>query len=195
MYQPSSQPTNLVAQPKNNTIILTWGNPTNTGGLLPSQFQLSYTDDSAGNQSRTNIMYNSNGPYLQTISGLTNKTSYTFQLFLTTGSGSKELNGQAASISAIPSGAPIINNLTFSNKTLSAAIDGNGSNLLGNYIIVSFDANNIPSVHQYVTPSVNTTTGLYNISQLLLPATIKASIICVNSTGITSANTWSKIIN
>ena len=149
-YQPSSQATNL--QPKNNTIILSWGNPTNTGGLLPSQFQLSYTDDS-GNESKSNIMYNPNGQYSQTISGLTNKISYTFQLFLITGSGANQLNGQIASISAIPSGSPIINNLSFSNKTLSATIDGNGSNLLGNYIIVSFDGNNVPSVHQCNTIS------------------------------------------
>ena len=73
---------------------------------------------------------------------------------------------------------------------MSAAIDGNGSNLLGNYIIVSFDGNNVPSVHQYVTPSVNTTTGMYSISQLLLPATVKASLICANASGITSAKTW-----
>lgn len=30
-YQPSSQATNLTAQPKNNAVILTWGNPTDTG--------------------------------------------------------------------------------------------------------------------------------------------------------------------
>ena len=108
MYQPSSQPTNLVAQPKNNTIILTWGNPTNTGGLIPSQFQL-VTDDS-GNQSRTNIMYNSNGPYSQTITNLTNKnSSYTFQLYLITGSGANQLNDQTATIAATPSGSPIVN--------------------------------------------------------------------------------------
>jgi len=74
---------------------------------------------------------------------------------------------------------------------LSATIDGNGSNLLGNYIIISYDSNNIPSVNQYVSPSVNTTTGLYSISQLLLPATVKASIICANGAGITASNSWS----
>ena len=136
-------------------------------------------------------MYNLNGSYSQTISGLTNKISYTFQLFLITGSGATQLNGQIASISAIPSGSPIITNLTFNNKTLNATIDDNGSQLLGNYIIVSFDSNNLPSVHQYVMPSVNTSTGLYSISQLLLPATVKASIICANAPGITPTNTWS----
>ena len=192
--QPSSQPTNITAQPKNNTIILNWDNPTNTGGLKPSQFQLSYVDD-AGYQSRTNIMYNSNGPYSQTITNLTNKKAYTFQLFLITGSGSGKgattLNGQTATITSTPSGSPIITSISFVNKTLNATIDGNGSNLLGNFIIVSYDSNNVPSVNQYVTPMVNANTGLYNVSQLLLPSTVKASIICANASGITSANTWS----
>ena len=192
-YQPSSQPINLFAQSKNNTIILSWDNPTNFGGLPPSQFQLSYIDDS-GNQSKTNIMYNSNGGYSQTISGLTNKKAYTFQLFFITGSGLKgspTLNGQTATITASPSGSPIVNSISFANKTLTASIDGNGSNLLGNYIIISYDSNNVPSVNQYVTPSLNATTGLYSVSQLLLPSTVKASLICANSAGITSANSWS----
>ena len=151
---------------------------------------LSYVDDT-GNLSQTTIIYNANGAYSRTISGLTNKKSYTFQLYLITGSGSNQLNGQSASIAATPSGSPIVNSISFVNKTLSATIDGNGSNLLGNYIIISYDSNNIPSVNQYVSPSVNTTTGLYSISQLLLPATVKASIICANGAGITASNSWS----
>jgi len=189
-YQPSSQPTNLYAQPKNNTIILTWDNALNTGGLTPSQFLLSYIDDT-GNLSQTTIIYNANGAYSRTISGLTNKKSYTFQLYLITGSGSNQLSGQTATIAATPSGSPIVNSISFVNKTLSASIDGNGSNLLGNFIIISYDSNNIPSVQQYVTPSVNATTGLYSINQLLLPATVKASIICANGAGITGSNSWS----
>jgi hypothetical protein len=191
-YQPSSQPTNITTQPKNNTIILSWDNVLNIGGLPPSQFQLSYIDDS-GYESKTNIMYNSNGGYSQTISGLTNKKAYTFQLFFMTGSGGKgspQLNGQPATIIATPSGSPIVNSISFANKTLTASIDGNGSNLLGNFIIISYDTSNVPSVQQYITPSLNATTGLYSISQLLLPATVKASIICANASGITSANSW-----
>jgi len=187
-YQPSSQAMNLVAQPKNNTIILSWQNAINTGGLTPAQYQLSYTNDNE-QLIKTNIMYNANGSYSQTITGLTNKKSYTFSLFLITGSGNSALNGQVASISASPSGNPIFNSITLSNKILTASIDSNGSNLLGNFIIVSYDSNNIPSVQQYITPSPNDS-GIYNVSQLLLPTIVKASIIVANGAGITSANSW-----
>ena len=44
-YQPSSAPTNLIAQPKNNTIILSWNDPVNTGGLTPAQYNLSFVND------------------------------------------------------------------------------------------------------------------------------------------------------
>jgi len=187
-YQPSSQPMNLVTQSKNNTIILSWQNASNTGGLTPAQYQLSYTNDSA-QLIKTNIMYNANSSYSQTITGLTNKKSYTFSLFLITGSGNSALFGQVASISASPSGNPIFNSIILANKTLSAQIDSNGSNLLSNFIIVSYDSNNLPSVQQYITPSSNDS-GIYSINQLLLPTTVKASVVVANGAGITAANTW-----
>ena len=151
-------------------IILSWQNASNTGGLTPAQYQLSYTNDSA-QLIKTNIMYNANSSYSQTITGLTNKKSYTFSLFLITGSGNSALNGQVASISASPSGNPIFNSIILANKTLSAQIDSNGSNLLSNFIIVSYDSNNLPSVQTYITPSSNDS-GIYSINQLLLPTTV-----------------------
>nr|WPF46683.1 MAG: hypothetical protein [Lake Baikal virophage 9] len=192
-YQPSSVPVNLVAQPKNNTIILSWQNPVNTGGLTPYQFNLSYVNDS-GVTVQSTIMYSStNTIYAQTITGLTNKTTYNFNMFLMTGSGTSSspyLPGQTASVSASPSGNPIVTSIVFANKTLTASIDGNGSNLLANFIIISYDSSNVPSVNQYMTPSSNPSNGLYNITQLLPSTAVKASLVCANSAGITSANSW-----
>jgi len=187
-YQPSSAPTNLIAQPKNNTIILSWNDPVNTGGLTPSQYNLSYINDAQQTITLT-IPFSSSGNYAQTINGLTNKNNYTFTLFLVSGSkNGPQLNGQTASITSSPSGSPIIQSISFTNKTLSASVDGNGSNLLGNFIIVSYDASNVPTVNQYATPSA--TNGIYNISQLLLPNAVKASIVVANASGITSGNSW-----
>ena len=189
-YQPSSQPTNFIGQPKNNTVTLSWNNPTNTGGLTPYQYNLSYVDDN-GVVVQSNIAYSSSGLYSQSITGLVNKTTHNFTLYLiTTGiSGFPQINGQSISLSASASGSPIIQSIAFSSKTLSATVDGNGSSLLGNFIIVSYDSSNIPTVSQFTTSIVNGS-GIYSISQLLLPSAVKASLVVANATGITSANSW-----
>ena len=93
---------------------------------------------------------------------------------------------------ATPSGSPIVQSISYSssNKTLSASVDGNGSSLLSNFIIVSYDSSNVPTVSQYTTPIANAS-GIYTISQILSPSTVKASLVVANATGITSANSWS----
>ena len=190
-YQQSSAPVSFVAQPKNNSVILTWQNPVNTGGLVPSQFNLSYVADN-GQTTQSNIMYSTTGAYYQTITGLTNKTSYNFSLFLITGGqqNGPVLNGQVSSISTVPTGLPLITAISFASKTLTASVDGNGSALLSNFMIISFDSQNMPTVNQYSSPSFNTTTGLYSINQLLPASAVKASLIVANSAGIASASSW-----
>ncbi len=189
-YQPSSIPMNFIGQPKNSSVILSWNNPTNTGGLAPSRYNLSYIDDS-GQTVEANITYSSSGNYSQTITGLVNKVPHNFTLYLITGgsNGSPILNGQSASLTASASGSPIIQSISFLNKTVSASIDGNGSALLSNYVIVSYDASNVPTVNQFTTPIVNGS-GLYIINQILPSNAVKASLICANASGISSANTW-----
>ena len=191
-FQQSSQPTNFIGQPKNNTVILSWNNPTNTGGLTPYQYNLSYLDDN-GALVQSNIAYSSSGVYSQSITGLVNKTTHNFTLYLITGgtNGISALNGQSVTLTASASGTPIIQSIAYSssNKTLSASVDGNGSNLLSNFIIVSYDSSNVPTVNQFTTPIVNGS-GIYNISQILLPSTVKASLVVANATGISSANSW-----
>ena len=189
-YQPSSMPVNLSAQPKNNSVLLSWTNPSNIGGLTPNQFILSYENLSGQIVQQGTILYASSGKYSQLITGLTNKTVYNFSLYLTTGT--PVLNGQTATIMATPSGSPIVQSISYSssNKTLSASVDGNGSSLLSNFIIVSYDSSNVPTVNQYTTPIANAS-GIYTISQILSPSTVKASLVVANATGITSANSWS----
>lgn len=191
-FQQSSQPTNFIGQPKNNTVILSWNNPTNTGGLTPYQYNLSYLDDN-GALVQSNIAYSSSGVYSQSITGLVNKTTHNFSLYLITGgtNGISALNGQSVTLTASASGTPIIQSIAYSssNKTLSASVDGNGSNLLSNFIIVSYDSSNVPTVNQFTTPIVNGS-GIYNISQILLPSAVKASLVVANATGISSANSW-----
>ena len=191
-FQQSSQPTNFIGQPKNNTVILSWNNPTNTGGLTPYQYNLSYLDDN-GALVQSNIAYSSSGVYSQSITGLVNKTTHNFTLYLITGgtNGISALNGQSVTLTASASGTPIIQSIAYSssNKTLSASVDGNGSNLLSNFIIVSYDSSNVPTVNQFTTPIVNGS-GIYNISQILLPSAVKASLVVANATGISSANSW-----
>ncbi len=185
-FQQSSQPTNFIGQPKNSSVILSWNNPTNTGGLAPSRYNLSYIDDS-GQTVEASITYSSSGSYSQTITGLVNKNPHNFTLYLITGN--PILNGQIASLTASASGSTIIQSISFLNKTVSASIDGNGSALLGNYVIVSYDASNVPTVNQFTTPIVNGA-GLYIINQILPSNAVKASLICANASGISSANTW-----
>jgi hypothetical protein len=189
-YQQSSQPINFIGQPKNNTVILSWNNPENTGGLTPYQYNLSYVDDN-GNLIQLNIAYSSSGVYSQSITGLVNKTSHNFTLYLITGgtNGIPPLNGQSISLTASASGSPIIQSILFSNKTLSASIDSNGSSLLGNFIIVSYDASNVPTVNQFST-SVANGSGIYNINQILPSNAVKASLVVANTVGISSANSF-----
>ena len=183
-------PASLSAQPKNNSVLLSWTNPSNIGGLTPNQFILSYENSSGQIVQQSTILYASSGKYSQLITGLTNKTVYNFSLYLTTGT--PVLNGQTATIMATPSGSPIVQSISYSssNKTLSASVDGNGSSLLSNFIIVSYDSSNVPTVNQYTTPIANAS-GIYTISQILSPSTVKASLVVANATGITSANSWS----
>ena len=189
-FQQSSQATNFIAQPKNNTVILSWNNPVNTGGLTPYQYNLSYIDDN-GVLIQSNIAYLSSGVYSQSITGLTNKVSHIFTLYLITGgtNGVSPLNGQSVSLTASASGSPIIQSISFSNKILSASVDGNGSNLLSNFIIVSFDVDNVPTVSQYSIPIVNGS-GIYNINQILPSNAVKASLVVANAVGISSANSF-----
>jgi hypothetical protein len=137
-------------------------------------------------------MYSTTGAYSQTITGLTNKTSYNFSLFLITGGqqNGPVLNGQVSSISTVPTGLPLITAISFASKTLTASVDGNGSALLSNFMIISFDSQNMPTVNQYSSPAFNTTTGLYSINQFLPASAVKASLIVANSAGIASASSW-----
>ena len=189
-FQQSSQPTNFIGQPKNNTVIVSWNNPTNTGGLTPYQYNLSYIDDN-GNVIQSNIAYSSSGTYSQSITGLVNKSSHNFTLYLITGgtNGISPLNGQSVTLTASASGSPIIQSILFSNKTLSSTVDGNGSNLISNYIIISYDSSNVPTVNQFTTPIANAS-GIYNISQILPSNAVKASLVVANAAGISSANSF-----
>ena len=189
-FQQSSQPTNFIGQSKNNTVVVSWNNPINTGGLTPYQYNLSYIDDN-GNLVQSNIVYSSSGVYSQTITGLVNKTTHNFTIYLITGgtNGIPPLNGQSITLTASASGSPIIQSISFSNKTLSSSIDGNGSNLLSNFIIVSYDVSNVPTVNQFSTPIVNGS-GIYNINQMLPSNAVKASLVVANSVGISSANSF-----
>jgi Fibronectin type III domain len=188
-YQPSSVPMSFLAQPKNNSVVLSWQNPANTGGLAPNQFNLSYVADN-GQTIQANIMYSTTGAYSQTITGLTNKTSYNFNLFFMTGfKGGAQLNGQVSTISATPTGFPLITSIQFASKTLTAVVDGNGSALTSNFIIVSYDSSNIPTVNQYTTPATSSN-GMYSIVQLMPANAVKCTLIVSNAMGITAANSW-----
>ena len=127
-FQQSSQATNFISQPKNNTVILSWNNPVNTGALTPYQCNLSYIYDN-GVLIQSNIAYLSSGVYSQSINGLTNKVSNNFTLYTITGgtNGVSPLNGQSVTLTASASGSPIVQSISFSNKILSASVDGNGS--------------------------------------------------------------------
>ena len=187
-YQQSSAPINFVSQPKNNSLVLTWNDPTNIGSLTPLKYNLSYWNDN--NQlTYTAIQFSNTGSYSLTITGLTNKKSYSFNLnLITITSTNTQVSGQFSSIDATPTGNPIITALSFSAKTLTATVDGNGSNLLSNFMIVSYDNSNVPTVLQYTTPP--TSNGIYQISQLLPVSTVKCTLICANTYGITNANSF-----
>lgn len=189
-FQQSSQPTNFIGQPKNNSVVVSWNNPVNTGALMPYQYNLSYLDDN-GVLVQSNIAYSSSGVYSQSITGLTNKVPHNFTLYLITGgvNGTPSINGQSVMLTASASGSPIIQSILFSNKTLSSSVDGNGSNLLSNFIIVSYDSSNVPTVNQFSTP-IDNGSGIYNISQILPSNAVKASLVVANAAGISSANSF-----
>jgi len=172
-FQNASAPTNFIAQPKNQSIILSWSDPLNIGGGTPSKYVLSY-----GN---TNLdIAISPGAYVQTISGLTNKTVYNFSLKMVTNS---NVNGESVSLSAIPSGRPIVNSIVLTAGQLDAYVDNNGSALVDNYVLILYDNGNVPTISILnMVPDnngivhINTPTGM----------TVKATLIVSNVAGMTT---------
>jgi hypothetical protein len=176
-FQNASAPTNVIATPKNNSIILSWSNPSNIGGGTPTKYILLYGSTSLD-------IPISPGSYSQTISGLTNKSTYNFTLYMVTNT---NVNGSIASVASTPTGLPIVNSISLSNGVLSASIDNNGSNLVQNFVIISFDGNNTPSYQTYITPSdIN---GIVTITQSLGSSILKANLIVSNVAGLTIAST------
>lgn len=175
-FQSASAPTNFVAQPKNETIILSWYDPLNIGAGTPTKYVLSYGS--------TNLdIAISPGAYSQTISGLTNKSTYIFSLKMITNS---NVNGATATLTAIPTGLPIINSISLSNGVLTASVDQNGSTLVDNYTVVSYNSSNVPSVSFFNTPSA--INGIVSISQSL-GVSSKATLIVANIAGISATST------
>jgi hypothetical protein len=142
----------------------------NTGGAPPVNYKLSY-----GTLLLT-IPVSTNG-YSQTISGLTNKSTYTFSLYLNTSmDGFNYLAGSSVSVSGVPTGLPIVNAIALSNNNLTATIDNNGSNLIATYSVISYDSNNVPTSNSYSTPAA--LAGIVSISQ---PVTgVKETLIVAN---------------
>jgi len=175
-FQSASAPTNFVAQPKNEILILSWSDPLNIGGGTPTKYVLSYGSTSLD-------IAISPGSYSQTISGLTNKSTYVFSLKMITNS---NVNGATATLSAIPTGIPIINSINLTNGVLTVSIDQNGSSLVDNYTVVSYNSSNIPMVSFFNTPlAVN---GIVSISQSL-GVSSKATLIVANIAGLSATST------
>ena len=124
-----------------------------------------------------------------TFNNLTNGTSYNFTIWLVTSpdNGTTLVNGQVASLSASPSGLPIIVSLSLIANTLIATINPNGSNLLSNYEVVTFDANNIPSIQTFNTPAVSQN-GTVSLNQLFSGSVSKCTLFVGNSIGLVYSN-------
>jgi hypothetical protein len=172
-FQNASAPTNFVAQPKNQSIILSWSDPLNIGGGTPTKYVLSYG-------STTLDVPISPGAYSQTISGLTNKTSYNFSLKMITNT---NVNGEFATLSAIPSGRPIVNSIVLTAGAVNAYVDNNGSALVDNYILIVYDTSNIPTVCIYMVPDNNN--GIVHID-IPIGMAVKATLIVSNAAGLTT---------
>ena len=175
-YQAATAPINFVASPKNQSIILSWEDPTNIGGGNKTKYVLSYG-------STTLDISISPGSYSQTITGLTNKTSYNFTLYLITNS---TVIGASATLTAVPTGLPIINSVSLTNGVLSAFVDSNGSSLVENFTVISYNSSNVPTVQSFNTPpDVN---GIVTISQSIGVGN-KATLVVANTLGLSSATT------
>ena len=173
-FQNASAPTNFVAQPKNQSIILSWSDPSNIGGGTPTKYVLSYG-------STVLDVPISPGAYSQTISGLTNKTSYNFSLKMITNT---NVNGESATLlSAVPSGRPIVNSIVLTAGAVNAYIDNNGSALVDNYILIVYDTSNVPTVS--ILSMVPDNNGIVHIETPIGMA-VKATLIVSNAAGLTT---------
>jgi len=182
-YQASQQVATFSSQSRNNSVILNWSPPLDNGGASSQYYLIQLNQNTPIQVNLNSLSY--------TFNNLVNGTSYNFSVSLITSpdNGTTLLNGQIYTISASPSGLPIINSISLTNNTLTSSISPNGSNLLANYEIISFDANNVPTISNFNTPSVNVSTGLVSISQNLPGNIVKASLIVANSVGLVYANT------
>ena len=180
-YQPSLQVASFSSQSRNNSVILNWLAPTDNGGAM-SQYYLVQLNQNPPVQVALNTL-------TYTFNNLTNGTSYNFSIWLVTSpdNGTTLLNGQSSSISASPSGLPIIVSSSLASNTLSATINPNGSNLLSNYEVFTFDSNNIPTIQQFTTPSAGQN-GFVTINQLLAGSVSKYTLIVANSVGLVYSN-------
>ena len=180
-YQPSSQVNNFTSQPRNHSVILNWSAPNDNGSAVSQYYLIQLNQNSPIQVALNTLSY--------TFNNLTNGTSYNFTIWLVTSpdNGTTLVNGQVASLSESPSGLPIIVSLSLIANTLIATINPNGSNLLSNYEVVTFDANNIPSIQTFNTPAVSQN-GTVSLNQLFSGSVSKCTLFVGNSIGLVYSN-------
>ena len=200
-YQPSSIPTTITSTGKKSSIIFNWQNPVNTGGREPQYFGISvfntttqtYVNGSQYNanyytggvpyQNEYHVPYTSSGTYSETFSNLAEKTLYRITISLTcTG-----IIGNSTYIDVSTSDVPLINSISIVNGNLNALIDTNGSALLDQFAIITYNAStNYPTKNTYSTP-VADGNGIVQLQQLLQPInSTQAILIIANAVAITT---------
>lgn len=99
-YQPSSAVLNLASDPSNNSVLLHWDAPSNTGGFPVATYAI-YLATSSGNTLLINLPGNATSYH---ITGLTNGNSYTYSVVPITYNPvlDQHINGDSSSVTTKP---------------------------------------------------------------------------------------------
>jgi len=192
-------PTNLVGTFGNALVSLTWTAPTSNGGNTITNYYYKYSSDNGNNWSTPALTGSSSASY--TVTGLTNGTSYIFQVAAVNGVGTGSYSSSSASVTpATTPGAPTITSVTPGNQMASVfwtAPASTGGSAITDYVLQyssdngstwsSFTHTASTDTRSYVTGLTNGTSYIFKVAETNIAGTGSYS---ANSSAVTPSGTF-----
>jgi hypothetical protein len=96
----TGSPTAVVATPGNGQATVSWTAPTNTGGSTITGYDVEYSSNGGGSWTSASTAFHSSTATTQTVTGLTNGTSYTFRVAAINAVGTGTYSAASAAVTA-----------------------------------------------------------------------------------------------
>ncbi|NBX92431.1 MAG: hypothetical protein EBQ85_04275, partial [Proteobacteria bacterium] len=176
------QPTNLIATGANGQVSLSWTAPTDNGGSAITNYSYKYSSDNGSTWSSPALTGSSTASY--TVSGLTNGTSYIFQVAAVNAAGTGTYSSSSSAVTpATTPGQPTNLIATGANGQVSlswTSPSSNGGSAITNYSY-KYSAN---SGITWSTPALTgSSTTSYTVSGLTNGTSYIFQVAAVNAAG------------